>query len=569
LKQFFKQYLPYYKDYKKQFIYAIIGMVMVSAGTSGTAYVIKPVLDDIFVNKNEEMLMLLPLAVIGLYALKGFGRFLQTYYIAYVGSDIIRRIRNKFLQHILTQDLKFFHTKHGGELLSRVSSDIGAIQVAVSSTVSILITETLTIFALMFVVIYQSPKLAFFSLIVLPTIIYPLSKLAKRMKKLSHQAQEKAAIITSILSEIFNNIELIIANNAQSSKLSLFKIESKNIFHIGMKGVRTNALVSPLMEVVGAMAAAVVIVIGGQEVIDDQMTVGTFFSFMTALFMLYTPIKRLSSVYNSFQGALAANERINDIFNTKNEILEGDLELKEDIKSITFKNISLRYDDKIALKDINLSAKLGEKIALVGDSGGGKSSFVNLILRFYDPFEGEILFNDTPIKNYTFESLRNTISIVTQRVYIFNDTVANNIAFGHEYDEQRVLDVLKQAHALEFVNALEKGIHTQLDEFGTNLSGGQRQRIAIARALYKKPQILIFDEATSALDNESESIITKVLDEVSKDKITFVIAHRLSTVKNSNKIAVFKDGQIVCKGDEDMLLKECEEYKRLHSLAVI
>jgi len=569
LKQFFKQYLPYYKDYKKQFFYAIIGMIMVSLGTSGTAYVIKPVLDDIFVNKNEDMLMLLPLAVIGLYALKGFGRFFQTYYVAYIGSDIIRRIRNKFLEHILVQDLKFFHTKHGGELLSRVSGDIGAIQAAVSSTLSVLITETLTIFALMFVVIYQSPKLAFFSLVVLPTIIYPLSRLAKRMKKLSHQAQEKAAIIVSILSEIFNNIELIIANNAQNSKLDIFKIESKNVFHIGMKGVRTNALVSPLMEVVGAIAAAIVIVIGGQEVIDGTMTVGTFFSFMTALFMLYTPIKRLSSVYNGFQGALAANERINDIFNTKNEIVEGSKELNEDIKSITFKNISLKYDDKIALKDINLTAKLGEKIALVGDSGGGKSSFVNLILRFYDPFEGEILFNDEPIKNYTFASLRNSISIVTQRVYIFNDTVANNISFGHEYDEQRVLDVLQQAHALEFVNALENGIHTKLDEFGTNLSGGQRQRIAIARALYKKPQILIFDEATSALDNESESIITNVLDEVSKDKITFVIAHRLSTVKNSDKIAVFKDGRIVCKGKEEVLLSECKEYQRLHSLAVI
>ncbi len=565
--QFFKQYLPYYKDYKKQFVFAIVGMIMVSLGTSGTAYVIKPVLDDIFVNKNEDMLMLLPLAVVGLYALKGFGRFFQAYYVAYIGSDIIRRIRNKFLQHILTQDLNFFHTKHGGELLSRVGGDIGAIQNAVSSTISILITETLTIIALIFVVIYQSPKLAFFGLVILPLIIYPLSKLAKRMKKLSHQAQERGAIITSIISEIFNNVELIIANNAQESKLSVFKTESKNIFHIGMKGVKTNALVSPLMEIVGSIAAAIVIVIGGQEVIDDKMTVGTFFSFMTALFMLYTPIKRLSSVYNNFQTALAANERINDIFNTKNKIIEGNQTLKENITTITFKNISLKYDDKIALKDINLTAKIGEKIALVGDSGGGKSSFVNLILRFYDPFEGEILFNDTHIQDYTFESLRNSISIVTQRVYIFNDTVANNIAFGHKYDEQRVLDVLNQAHALEFVKNLENGIHTQLDEFGTNLSGGQRQRIAIARALYKKPQILIFDEATSALDNESESIITKVLDEVSKDKITFVIAHRLSTIKNSNKIAVFKDGKIVCKGTEEVLLEQCNEYKRLHLLA--
>jgi len=319
------------------------------------------------------------------------------------------------------------------------------------------------------------------------------------------------------------------------------------------------------MEIVGAFAAALVIYMGGQEVIAGNMSVGTFFSFMTALFMLYTPIKRLSGVYNHFQIALAANERINDIFNTKNEIIEGTYDINEVISDITFNNLSLKYDDKVALKNINLTAKIGEKIALVGDSGGGKSSLVNLILRFYDPYMGDVRFNNKDIKQFSFKSLRDSISIVTQRVYIFNDTVANNIAFGHEYNEQKIKDVLKQAHALEFVDNLEHGIDTKLDEFGTNLSGGQRQRIAIARALYKDPKVLIFDEATSALDNESESIITKVLDEVSKNKITFVIAHRLSTIKNSDKIVVFKNGEIICQDTEENLLINCDEYKRLYN----
>jgi subfamily B ATP-binding cassette protein MsbA len=290
---------------------------------------------------------------------------------------------------------------------------------------------------------------------------------------------------------------------------------------------------------------------------------------MTALFMLYTPIKRISSVYNGFQVALASNERINDIFNTKNTIIEGNAKLLEDIKEISFNNISLKYDDKEALKDINLNAKKGEKIALVGDSGGGKSSLVNLILRFYDPNTGTVLLNNQDIKSFTFKSLRDSISIVTQRVYIFNDTIANNVAFGHTYDEQKVLASLKQAHAMGFIENLDNGIHTMLEEAGTNLSGGQRQRIAIARALYKNPKILIFDEATSALDNESESIITQVLDEVSKNKITFVIAHRLSTIKNADKIAVFKDGKIICLDIEENLINNCQEYKRLYSLAVI
>lgn len=542
---------------------------MIAIGTSGSAYVIKPVLDEIFINKDETMLTILPFAVIFLYSLKGIGRYIQTYYISYIGSDIIRIVRDKFLHHILKQDLKFFNNKHGGELISRVGGDIAAIQSAVSSSIAILVTESLTIVALIGVVIYQSPVLAFYGLIVLPTIIYPLSKLAQRMKVLARQGQEKSAILMSILSEIFNNIEIIIANNSQDTKRDKFEKQNLEIFHLGMKGVKTNAMVSPLMETVGSIAAAIVIAMGGMEVIEGNLTVGAFFSFMTALFMLYTPIKRLSTVYNSFQTALAANDRINDILSHKSSIIDGNIPLQNNITKVEFKNISLKYDEKVALKNINLIAKKGEKIALVGDSGGGKSSLVNLILRFYDPFSGEILFDNENIKNLTFKSLRDSISIVTQRVYIFNDTIANNIAFGHPFDKDRVINVLKQAHALEFVNSLPQGIDTQLDEFGSNLSGGQRQRIAIARALYKKPQILIFDEATSALDNESESIISKVLDEVSSDKITFVIAHRLSTIKNATKIAVFKDGEILSQDTEINLLQNCPEYIRLHGLAKI
>jgi len=567
LKQFFKQYLPYYKGYQLKFFYALIGMAMVAIGTSGTAYVIKPVLDDIFINKNKEMLQLLPFAVIFLYALKGFGRYIQTYYISYIGSDIIRIVRDKFLVHILTQDLKFFNNRHGGELMSRLGGDIGAIQGAVSSSIAVIIMESLTIIALVCVIIYQSPKLAFYGLVVLPLIVYPLSRLAKKMKRLAHAGQEQSAILISIMAEIFNNIEIIIANNSQKIQSKVFAKQNKNIFDVEMKAVRTNALVSPIMEIIGAMAAASVIMVGGLEVINGELSIGSFFSFMTALFMLYTPIKKLSSVYNQFQTALAANERINDIFSQHSEIQDGNRQLNTTIEHIQFQNLSLKYDEKLALNNINLDASRGEKIALVGDSGGGKSSLVNLILRFYDPQEGRILFNNNDIKEYTFESLRDNISIVTQRVYIFNDTVASNIAFGRPMDEERVYDVLKQAHALDFINELKNGIHTILDEFGSNLSGGQRQRIAIARALYKKPQILIFDEATSALDNESESVITKVLDEVSKDKITFVIAHRLSTIKNADKVAVFKNGNIICQGTEQILLQNCDEYKRLHSLA--
>ena len=265
----------------------------------------------------------------------------------------------------------------------------------------------------------------------------------------------------------------------------------------------------------------------------------------------------------------AANERVNEILAKKPLIKSGEKECPQNIETISFKNVLLKYDDFVALKNINLEAQKGKTIALVGDSGGGKSSLINLITRFYDNSSGEILINNSSIKDLDIKSLRKNISVVTQRVYIFNDSIAANVAYGYEIDEIKVVEALKQAHAYDFVSKMKKGINTVLDEFGTNLSGGQRQRIAIARALYKNPQILILDEATSALDNESESIISEVIQEISENKITFIIAHRLSTIKNAHKIAVFKNGEIVCIGNEKELLENCKEYQRLHNLANI
>lgn len=569
MKQFFKQYIPYYKDYIGKFILVVIGIILVSAGTAGSAYIIKPLLDEIFVNKDEAMLTIIPAIIIALYTAKGIGRYIQAYYISYIGQDIIRRVRDKLLNHMLNLDLLFFNNSHSGELISRITNDINRIQAAVSTHISRIIQETITIFALIGVIIYQSPTLAFYGLIVMPLAFYPLTIMAKKVKKLSFRSQEKNSDITSQLSETFNNIEIIKANSTEGLELQDFAKHNQEFFRVNLKAVKINEIVSPFMEILGAIALAVVVIVGGREVIDGTMTVGTFFSFMTALMMLYTPIKALSSLINQLQDAIAANERVNDIFAMKAKITSGDSVFPNSCEEIEFSNVSLKFEDFYALQNINLKAKRGETIALVGDSGGGKSSLINTLIRFYDAEDGEITINKTNIQDFGLSSLRDKISIVTQRVYIFNDTIGHNIAYGQEYNEEKIKKSLLQAHALEFVNSLENGIDTILDEAGTNLSGGQRQRIAIARALYKDPQILILDEATSALDNESESIITEVLESVSKDKITFVIAHRLSTIRNADKIAVFKDGQIVCNGTQDELLENCKEYQRLHSLANI
>jgi subfamily B ATP-binding cassette protein MsbA len=465
--------------------------------------------------------------------------------------------------------MDFFQKTHGGELVSRIVNDINRIQQAVSNNITEFVSESLTIVGLIGLVIYHSPELAFYGLVVLPLAIYPLSRLAKKMKKLSFKSQESNSDITTSLNESFNNIEIIKANSSEKIEANKFSIFNMIFFKYNMKAVKTNELTSPLMEVIGSLAFAAVIIVGGSKVISGELTTGTFTSFIAALFMLYTPIKKISSLYNRMQDALAANERINEIFSKEATITSGELIFPKNIQTINFENVVLKYDEFTALKGINLEASRGETIALVGDSGGGKSSLINLIIRFYDISSGKILLNNESIKDFDIKSLRENISIVTQRVYIFNDTIAANVAYGYEIDEIKVIQALKQAHAYDFVCEMKKGINTVLDEFGTNLSGGQRQRIAIARALYKNPQILILDEATSALDNQSESIISEVIQEVSRDKITFIIAHRLSTIKNADKIAVFKAGEIVCVGKEHELLNSCKEYQRLYNLANI
>ena len=569
MKEFFKQYSPYYKNYKLQFLFALIGIILVSLSTAGVAYAIQPLLDDIFINKDQEMLYVMPFFVIAIYTAQGFGKYIQAYYISFIGQDITRIVRDKLFAHVLTLDMDFFQKKHGGELVSRIINDINRIQQAVSNYVAEFLREVLTIFALIGLVIYHSPELAFYGLVVLPLAFYPLSLLAKRMKKLSFKSQESNSDITSSLSESFNNIEIIKANSTEKIESNKFSIHNMIFFKYNMKAVKTNELTSPLMEIIGSFAFAAVIIVGGSRVISGELTTGVFTSFVAALFMLYTPIKRLSSLYNKMQDALAANERINDIFAQSPTIKSGEIICSKDIEIINFENVELKYEDFVALKNINLEARKGETVALVGDSGGGKSSFINLIVRFYDTSKGIISINNTSIKELDIKSLRENISIVTQRVYIFNDTIAANVAYGYEMDEIRVIEVLRQAHAYDFVMSMKKGINTVLDEFGTNLSGGQRQRIAIARALYKNPKILILDEATSALDNKSESIISELIHEVSKDRITFIIAHRLSTIKNANKIAVFKDGQIVSMGSEKELLSSSLEYQRLYNSANI
>ena len=569
LKDVLKRFGPYFKDYIPHFIFAIIGMGLASGGTAVSAYLVEPVLNKIFVEKNEKLLYILPCAIIAIYVIKNIGTFMQAYFTAYIGQDTIRRFREKMVANLLNLDMDFFNEFRTGELISRTTNDIDRIRSIVSSIIPELTRESVTIIGLLCVVIYQSPKLAFFALVVMPVAIYPISRLAKRMKKISKQSQEKTSDITSALSEIFTNIEIIKANNAQEYEHSRFVDENNKFFRLNLKSVKIEQLVSPLMETIGSIGVAAVIIIGGKDVIDGHINMGAFFSFLTALFMLYTPLKRIVNIYNKMQDAIAASERTFFLMDKVSQIKDGQKELNEEINLIKFNNVRLNYGDKEVLKGINLEANKSEFIALVGSSGGGKSSLMNLLMRFYDVNGGEILINGINLKDIKIHSLRQNIGLVTQRVYIFNDTVAKNVAYGREFNEDAVINALKLANAYEFVSKLDNGINTILNEFGTNLSGGQRQRIAIARALYQNPQILIFDEATSALDNESEKEITKAINNLRSKKIIFVIAHRLSTVENADKIAVLSDGKIIDSGSDEELSKRNKIYARLKGKALV
>ncbi len=564
MKKLFLYFLPYLSEYKREFLYAVLGMVAVAVGTTASAHLLKPVLDQVFIAKDREMLKLIPFAIVAVFFVKSLGKYVQTYYTVYIGNDIVRKIRNKLSLHLMYQDMAFLNSMRNGELLSRTTNDIARIQNVVSGLIPSVLINAMLIVTLTGYVIWQSPKLAFYFLVVMPLALLPLQLLAKRMKKYSTRSQESNADLTSRLTEIFNNIEIIKSNSSQKYEQRRFSDENMNFFKLSMKQSRTNALVSPALELFGSVAIAVTIYVGANEVIDGHMTVGSFFAFVTALFMLYDPIKKLSNVHNQMQDAIAATERIDELFKTEPTIVSGPKELTH-IDRIRFDDVSLKYGDKTALEHINIDAVKGKVYALVGDSGAGKSSLVNLMVRFYDATSGTIYVNDDDIRDYTLHSLHQKIAFVTQRIFIFQDTVANNVAYGETVDEARVVRALERAHAWEFVEALPEGIHTPLDEFGTNLSGGQRQRIALARALYKDPDVLILDEATSALDNKSEKAIQQALEALKEEMITFIVAHRLTTIEHADEILVFKGGKIESRGTYSELLVSSEEFKKLAS----
>lgn len=548
----------------------MLAMICVAGFTGAQAYLVKDLLDKIFMEKNIFFLQLLPLVVVLIFFLKGVAYYLYTFLLEQVGQSVIRDFRLQIFNHIHKQSLSFFNIMPTGTLMSRIISDVTLLQQAVSNALVGSVRDFFQVIILLGVVFFMNWRLAMISFIILPIAAYPIVKFGRLFRKLSTSTQEEVANVSNILHETITGNRIVKAFSKEEYEGQRFFQQVSKLFVLTMKDAKYRCMQHPLMEFIGGAAIALIIWFGGNEVIRGTATPGTFFAFLTALIAAYEPVKGVTRINATIQQGLAAATRVFAILDIEPEIedKEGAIALPPFTSMIEFSNITFRYDDENpVLSNINICVPAGEALAIVGPSGGGKTTFTNLIPRFLDLKEGSIKIDGTDIRDVTVASLRGQIAMVTQQTILFNDTVRSNIAYGDmQASEQKIRDAAQAAHALDFIEALPNGFNTVIGEGGARLSGGERQRISIARAILKNAPILILDEATSALDTESEREVQKALENLMKNRTTFVIAHRLSTIKNASRIIVIKDGAIVEQGTHDTLIAQKGEYELLYNM---
>jgi subfamily B ATP-binding cassette protein MsbA len=545
-------------------------MVVVASMAGAQAYMIKPLLDEIFFKKDSTMLMIVPLAILGIFLVKGLFSYGYNYLLVKVGQSVIRDLRNELYSHIQSLPLSFFQKKPTGELISRIISDVSLIQGAVSSVLVGILKDTFQVIFLIGVIFYQDWRMALIAMISLPLVVYPIVNFGRRHRRLSRGSQQTTANVSNILYETITGNRIVKAFCMEKYEVGRFAKTLDKLFAIMMRDTRIAAISRPLMEFLGGVGISLVVWYGGSQVLAGKSTPGTFFSFLTALIMIYEPIKGISAINNTLQQGIAAAERVFDVLDVNIDVAEKKdaIELPPVKESIEFTDVRFKYDDDTeVLKGVNLKVPAGEVLAIVGSSGGGKTTLVNLIPRFYDVTSGTLSIDGIDIRDATLKSLRKQIGIVTQQTILFNDTVRYNIAYGSpDASEEQIRDAARAAHALGFIEQLPNGLDTIIGESGARLSGGERQRLSIARAILKNAPILILDEATSSLDTESEHEVQQAIENLVQSRTTFVIAHRLSTIRNADRIIVIQDGQIVEKGTHDTLLPLDGVYKMLHDM---
>jgi subfamily B ATP-binding cassette protein MsbA len=567
----FKRLVRYVSPYRFRFAGAIACSGLVALLTAVYAWLARPVLDGIFIEKNQSLWLLLPVALLGVAVLKAVFSYGAGYLMAYVTNRIVADIRQELFQHLIRLPVGFHDANTSGRLVSRVVNDVGLMASAASNVLKDIFQNALTFLAMVGVIIYQNWKLAGLSAVVIPLSAVTVVRIGKRLRRLATSGQEQMGDLSSMLQETLAGIRMVKAFGREEAEAGRFKDYNKAFLATTLKSNQVWSIGSSHMEIIGVIGVAAIIWYGGYLVIHDAMTPGALFSFMAAMLMAYTPIRKLSGANNIIQQALAAAERVYDVMDLETEQSRdhGTVALAGIRQGVEFQGVSLRYDDQTvpALSDVDLSIRAGEVVALVGSSGSGKTTLVSLLPRFYEPTAGRILLDGAPLSSYRLQSLRSHIGIVSQEIVLFDDTVSHNIAFGKRGAIQVAIEqAAKSAYAHDFILRLPQGYDTVIGERGVKLSGGERQRLAIARAILRDPPLLILDEATSALDTESERIVQLALANLMKNRTTLVIAHRLSTVQNADRIVVLDRGTVAESGSHEELLRRGGLYRRLHAM---
>jgi len=518
---------------------------------------------------SERLLSIVAIGCLFIFLIKGIFAFLQGFLMNDVSQRVMRDMRFRLYQSIQNLSLDYFSKKRTGELISRITNDVQVVENAVSYGVTDLFYQSFRLLVFGVIILFIYPKVFVITLVLAGLILIPMRQIGRKLKTLSFKSQNKMADINSLLFETISGVRVVKAFNMEDYETNRFKAQNQDFYKLKMKAIRRTLWINPITEFVGALCGVGVLLWIGRQVISGQVSFGVFGLFFGSLLSMLSPIKKLSNVNALVQQALAANERVYDVLNAKPTVVEKlDAQDLEPIRErISIKNADFYYDDEnvVILHNINLEIGAKDIVAIVGPTGAGKTSLVNLIPRFYDPVRGSVAIDGVNLKDVTFKSLRAQIGIVTQETILFNDTVRANIAYGHlEASDECIEQAAQKAFAHDFIMKMPQGYDTMIGDRGFRLSGGERQRIAIARAILKNAPILILDEATSQLDSQSERYVQEAIDELMKDRTVICIAHRLSTIKKSKKIVVLQAGQIVGSGPHEELIKSCPLYRTLY-----